>query len=117
MNQSSTWNRDNNEANETTGKAMNKKAVMRVRALVNGLVQGVCYRASTKDKADSLGVTGYVMNLADGKVEFLAEGEPGAVDALLEWAKQGPPFAQVESVSVKALNLSLIHISEPTRPY
>jgi len=70
----------------------------RVHALVSGLVQGVWYRQSTFEKAAELGVFGWVRNLPDGRVEFLAEGEKLALDALLAWAHEGPPLARVQEV-------------------
>lgn len=68
------------------------------RAVVSGLVQGVWYRDSTRRRADELGVTGWVRNLPDGRVEVHAEGVEIAVDALLAWCEVGPPNAQVVSM-------------------
>lgn len=70
----------------------------RVHALISGRVQGVWYRQSTFEKAASLGVYGWVRNLPDGRVEILAEGPRQALDALLDWARQGPPMAVVTNV-------------------
>ncbi len=70
----------------------------RVHALVSGLVQGVWYRQSTFEKAAELGVYGWVRNLPDGRVEFLAEGPKAALDALVAWAQEGPPLGSVERV-------------------
>lgn len=75
----------------------------RVKAVVSGRVQGVWFRASTREKADELGVRGYVKNLPDGRVEIVAVGEEGRVDALLEWASQGPPGARVKDIMLKPL--------------
>lgn len=66
-----------------------------------GRVQGVFYRASTRARAQSLGVTGYARNLADGRVEVLACGTPEAVEALCEWLWQGPPAAQVSAIETE----------------
>ena len=74
------------------------------RCLVSGRVQGVFYRASTRERARALGVSGHARNLADGRVEVLACGEPAAVDALCDWLRQGPPSAQVASVEVTELD-------------
>ena len=74
------------------------------RCLVSGRVQGVFYRASTRERARALGVSGHARNLADGRVEVLACGEPAAVDALCDWLRQGPPSAQVASVEVAELD-------------
>ena len=67
---------------------------------VEGRVQGVWFRESTREQADRLGITGYAINCRDGSVEVLACGETKALDALAEWLQQGPPMAQVRSVSV-----------------
>ena len=71
------------------------------RCFVSGRVQGVFYRASARQRAQSLGVTGYARNLPDGRVEVLACGDPGAVDALIRWLWQGPPAASVTGVDVQ----------------
>ncbi|KAF1723907.1 acylphosphatase [Pseudoxanthomonas japonensis] len=71
------------------------------RFLVSGKVQGVFFRASTRERALDLGLSGRATNLPDGRVEVIAEGDAGALDALdaLEaWLHQGPPAARVESV-------------------
>jgi acylphosphatase len=68
------------------------------RFLVSGIVQGVFYRASTREKAQQLGLTGHARNLPDGRVEVIAHGESGALDAFERWLWQGPPAARVESV-------------------
>jgi acylphosphatase len=70
------------------------------RCLVSGKVQGVFYRASTARRARELDVTGYAMNLADGRVEVLVYGEPENVLALCEWLWEGPPAAKVNDVEV-----------------
>lgn len=67
---------------------------------VNGLVQGVGYRAAMRDEARRLGVTGWVRNRADGSVEALVQGAPAAVDAIVAWARRGPPAARVADVRV-----------------
>jgi len=73
------------------------------RCLVAGRVQGVFYRASTRQRAQELGVTGYARNLVDGRVEVLACGEASAVQALCDWLWQGPPASHVTSVQVEIL--------------
>jgi acylphosphatase len=78
-------------------------AVVRVRAVVAGRVQGVWFRESCRREADRLGVTGWVRNLPDGRVEIEAQGRGAAVDALVTWAHDGPRLAIVESVAVEAL--------------
>jgi len=63
---------------------------------IEGRVQGVWFRESTRREAEPLGITGYAKNMPDGSVEVLACGEPGALDQLARWLEQGPPLAQVE---------------------
>ena len=70
--------------------------------IVSGRVQGVFYRASTQEKARSLGLAGWVRNLPDGGVELVASGTVAQLDALERWLWQGPPAARVESVTVGA---------------
>lgn len=65
---------------------------------MSGRVQGVFYRASTRERAQQLGCRGYARNLPDGRVEVLAVGEPAAVTALIEWLWHGPPAAHVADV-------------------
>lgn len=67
----------------------------RVHLRIEGRVQGVFFRQSTKDEADRLGVRGWVRNLEDGAVEAVLEGEPEAVEALVAWCHRGPPGARV----------------------
>ncbi len=71
------------------------------RCLVAGRVQGVFYRASTRQRAVELGVTGHARNLADGRVEVLACGDSTAVAALCDWLWQGSPASQVTSVEIE----------------
>jgi acylphosphatase len=68
------------------------------RFLVGGKVQGVFFRASTREQALKLGLRGYAKNLPDGRVEVLAEGGQRALDALERWLHVGPPMARVDSV-------------------
>lgn len=68
------------------------------RFLVSGKVQGVFFRASTRDQALRLGLRGHAKNLPDGRVEVLAVGAGDAIDALERWLHQGPPMARVERV-------------------
>ncbi|UYM16825.1 acylphosphatase [Endozoicomonas euniceicola] len=70
------------------------------RALIKGRVQGVWYRGSTQKKALELGISGWAKNLADGRVEVLMCGELSALAELENWLHEGPPAAQVESVTV-----------------
>ena len=65
---------------------------------VTGKVQGVYFRASTKEQADQLGISGLVRNESDGSVYVEAEGGDMPLDCLLAWLREGPPAAIVESV-------------------
>lgn len=74
--------------------------------LVSGRVQGVFYRASTRQQALHLGCRGHARNLADGRVEVLIVGEPPAVHALIAWLWRGPPAAHVTGVEVQEVDLA-----------
>jgi acylphosphatase len=69
-----------------------------MRFIVSGKVQGVFYRASTREQAMALGLTGYAKNLPDGRVEVLAVGSASSIEALERWLWQGPSSASVEQV-------------------
>ena len=68
---------------------------------VHGKVHGVFFRASTQEKAEELGLTGFVQNDPDGTVYLEAEGEPQALKKLEQWVHQGPKRARVEKVEVE----------------
>ena len=78
-------------------------AEKRIHIYVSGIVQGVYFRASTVNKAKSLGVTGWVKNLPDRRVEILVEGNEEMLNHLLEWCKKGPLGAEVDDVEIKVL--------------
>lgn len=65
---------------------------------VTGRVQGVFYRASTYEKAQQLGIKGFVRNQINGSVYIEAEGTMDQLEALIIWCKQGPDYAHVESL-------------------
>jgi acylphosphatase len=73
------------------------------RFLVSGRVQGVWFRAATREQALALQLQGFARNLADGSVEVLAAGEASALDALERWLWQGPPLAKVSAVQRQPL--------------
>ena len=75
--------------------------MQRIQAIIQGRVQGVFYRASTRDQARTLGLSGWVRNLADGTVELVAEGDESPLDQLLLWCREGPPGARVDAVDVQ----------------
>ena len=74
--------------------------MQRVHLYISGRVQGVFYRASTDAMARQLHLTGWVRNLADGRVEVVAEGPREALDRLVAWCRQGPRDARVEGVEM-----------------
>lgn len=73
----------------------------RVSVSIEGRVQGVFYRAMCAERARSLGLAGWVRNALDGRVEAEFEGEPAGVRAMLDWCREGPPNAHVESVHIR----------------
>ncbi len=73
----------------------------RAHILVHGRVQGVFFRDHTQKLASSLGIFGWVKNLASGEVEILVEGEKERIEALLGFVKKGPPLSRVESVDIE----------------
>ena len=74
--------------------------MIRRRVVVAGRVQGVFFRASTREQARGTGVSGWVRNRADGTVEAVFEGPPDAVERMVAYVRHGPPRAQVERVEV-----------------
>ena len=73
----------------------------RVRVLIDGRVQGVCFRMETRRAAEERGVEGWVRNLPNGKVEAVFEGEDSKVQSMLQWCETGPPLARVNRVEVE----------------
>ncbi len=69
---------------------------MRARLRIRGRVQGVWFRGATREKALSLGLSGWVRNLPDGSVEALAQGPAWAVEDLATWCRRGPSGARVD---------------------
>jgi acylphosphatase len=72
----------------------------RARVIVSGLVQGVNFRWYATQHARSREVGGWIRNLPDGTVEAVFEGAPAAVEAMIEWCREGPRYAQVSDVEV-----------------
>jgi len=84
--------------------------VVVLHAYVSGLVQGVCFRFYTRERAQQLGLKGWVRNRTDGRVETLAIGEESNIKNFLEWLHRGPSSARVESVEYEI-------IDEPDKEY
>jgi acylphosphatase len=74
--------------------------VIRRRVIVHGRVQGVFFRDTVRRRADELGVSGWAANRPDGTLEAAFEGEPEAVEALVDFSRRGPSRARVERVDV-----------------
>jgi acylphosphatase len=72
----------------------------RARVIVRGQVQGVFFRAETRDRASSLGLGGWVRNNPDGTVEAAFEGDRERVESMVEWCRRGPSLARVDDVDV-----------------
>ena len=73
----------------------------RARLLVSGRVQGVAFRWETRRAATRRGVTGWVRNLPDGRVEAVVEGPRERVGDLVDWCRKGPPVARVDSLDIQ----------------
>jgi len=73
----------------------------RVHVIISGRVQGVWFRASTKDKAEQLGLNGWVRNTRDGDVEAVFEGDEEQIKKMINWCHKGPSMARVENVKVE----------------
>jgi acylphosphatase len=73
---------------------------------IKGIVQGVGFRWFLRNKAQLLGIKGWVRNLPDGDVEVMAEGDRGSVMEFIDWCKIGPPSARVEDAKVEILPYS-----------
>jgi acylphosphatase len=74
------------------------------RFTIKGRVQGVFFRDSTRRVANSLDITGHVINLSNGNVEVFACGEPEALDKLAKWLKDGPRMASVTEVTTQTVD-------------
>mgnify|MGYP006282745147 FL=1 len=74
---------------------------VRAHVFVSGRVQGVFYRATTRDTARDVGVDGWVQNIDDGRVEAVFEGPETRVEEMVDWCHDGSPSARVEDVQVE----------------
>jgi len=72
----------------------------RVQVLVTGRVQGVCFRDFTQREAATLGLTGWVRNLPDGRVEAIAEGTRDLLENFISRIRQGPALSRVDDVQL-----------------
>lgn len=74
---------------------------IRAHVYISGRVQGVFYRSTTRDRAEQLGLTGWVRNTSDGEVEAIFEGEETAIKDMIVWCYKGPRSADVSDVTVE----------------
>ena len=72
----------------------------RARVVIRGRVQGVFFRAETRDRARSLGLAGWVRNVPDGTVEAVFEGDRERIAWMIAWSRRGPDLAEVDDVDV-----------------
>ncbi len=77
---------------------------IRAHVYVSGYVQGVFFRACTRDEALKSEITGWVKNLADGRVEAVFEGNQNQIEKIISWCHKGPPGANVRNVKVNYEN-------------
>jgi len=77
-----------------------------VHIKITGDVQGVFFRVYAQEKAQELGITGWVANESDGSVSVVAEGPENKVNELIDWCHGGPSNARVEKVEVKEMPYS-----------
>jgi acylphosphatase len=75
----------------------------RISLRITGKVQGVFFRATTKDRADQLGLAGFVRNEPDGSVFAEAEGEADSLERFAAWCRQGPPRSRVLTLVMEEL--------------
>ncbi|UCH71736.1 MAG: acylphosphatase [Thermoplasmatales archaeon] len=74
---------------------------LNVHVIISGKVQGVWFRVSTKQKAEQLGINGWVKNTHEGDVEAILQGEEEPVKEMIEWCRHGPALAKVKKVKIK----------------
>jgi acylphosphatase len=72
----------------------------RAEVIVRGMVQGVFFRVETRDRARSLGLSGWVTNAADGTVRAAFEGDEDRIESMVDWCRRGPSGASVDDVDV-----------------
>jgi protein-L-isoaspartate(D-aspartate) O-methyltransferase len=91
---------DGEDARGRSGYPDEEAEMKSVDVTVSGVVQGVCYRAGARREGALRGLRGWVRNQADGSVLLHLQGDPGAVDAMLDWCRVGPPAARVSRLAV-----------------
>jgi len=83
---------------------------------IHGQVQGVFFRESMRQQANQLGITGWARNRSDGTVEAVIQGETSSVEKLIEWSRRGPGRAQVDHVTIEAVDDDSNYTSFDIRP-
>lgn len=81
-------------------------SIKRIHLIIHGIVQGVNFRFSTRQKALSLGLKGWVRNKKDGSIEAVAEGSEEAISEFVKWCNTGPEMANVTKVQIKEVTAS-----------
>ena len=76
-----------------------------IHIIVYGRVQGVWFRAGSKERADELGILGWVKNRSEGTVEIYAEGEKSQLEIFIAWCQKGTPAANVTSLDINPMPL------------
>jgi acylphosphatase len=79
---------------------------VRAHIILSGRVQGVAFRYYAREVASRLGVKGWIKNLVSGEVEIVLEGKRKEVEKMIEWCREGPPLAMVESIEINWLPYS-----------
>ena len=77
--------------------------MVRTHLTISGKVQGVFFRASTKEKAEYFDITGFVANNADGTVTVVAEGSENKMNSFVDWCHSGPSRSEVKKVEIEKL--------------
>lgn len=80
---------------------MKQEAILKI----HGNVQGVFYRAHAQERADELGLAGWVRNMADGSVEMCLQGDENVINEMIDWCYEGPPASQVDEIEVSRKEL------------
>ena len=81
---------------------MKQEAILKI----HGNVQGVFYRAHAQERADELGLNGWVRNTADGSVEMCLQGDDDIINDMIDWCYEGPPTSQVDEIQVTRKELN-----------
>ncbi len=93
---------------------MNMADIKQVHVIVTGRVQGVFFRAETKQAADRFQLNGWVRNLPNGTVEAIFEGKEESIAEMLVWCKSGPPLSMVENIEATPMESAPMESNEFT---